>query len=64
VKPPLLTFARVGLFFWLTSGANQEDTHWRMNGKIVGLLNHSRVPLGHRVVAAISSQPLHHLTFS
>jgi hypothetical protein len=45
------------------SGANQEGVHWRMNGKIVGLLNHSRVPLGHRVVAAIGSQPLHHLTF-
>jgi hypothetical protein len=35
-----------------------------MNGKIIGLLNHSRVPLGHRLVAAIGSQPLHHLTFS
>ena len=60
---PLLTFACVGLFFWLTLRANQEGAHWRMNGKIIGLLNHSRVPLGHRVVAAIGSQPLHHLGF-
>jgi hypothetical protein len=53
-----------GLFFWLSLRANQEGAHWRMNGKIVGLLNHSRVPFGHRVVAAIGSKPLHHLTFS
>src|ERR1700733_149309 len=31
---PLLTFACVGLFFWLTLRANQEGAHWRMNGKI------------------------------
>jgi hypothetical protein len=61
---PLLTFARVGLFFWLSVRANQEGAHWRMNGKIVGLLNHSRVPLVIVWLAAIGGQPLHHLEFS